>query len=147
MNRIVAGVLALFLSAAAPSLLAESYKDFGDYRIFYNAFSANLLAPQVAQQYNIPRSGYRAVLNITVRKQLPDGGDTAVPARVSGTATNLTGQLRQIRPREIEEQNAIYYIAVLPVADREVLDFDLQVSPEGTDASYPIAFRQQFFAR
>ena len=49
---------------------------------------------------------------------------------------NLTGQLKNVTMRRIEEQDAIYYIGETPVANRETLMFDITVQPEGVDAAF-----------
>jgi hypothetical protein len=120
-------------------------KEVGDYTIYYNAFGSSMLQPAIAKQYGIQRSRYRAVLNVVVRKKQPEGGDAPVRAAVTGTATNLNEQMRQLEPREVDEGDAIYYLAEFPVTDQETLDFDLKVTPQGEEKPFRVRFRQQFF--
>jgi hypothetical protein len=47
--------------------------------------------------------------------------------------------------REIREPNAIYYIADFGVGNEEILNFHLDVRPEGETDSFQVQFRQQFF--
>ena len=66
--------------------------------------------------------------------------------RVVASATNLTGQRREIELREINDQGAIYYIGTFRIHNEETLNFAIEVSPEGhSGAPYEFAFRQQFF--
>ena len=66
---------------------------------------------------------------------------------VQANATNLTGQLKNIQIREIVDAGAVYYISEFQVADKEVLDFTIQVSPESNGGPYTVELRQQFFTQ
>lgn len=134
------------LAQAPPSSL-ETHKDFGEYRVHFNALSTDSLAPQVAKAYGIVRSKSRAMLNVSLMRRNQSGPDQPVTGKVVVNASNLTGQLKVIALREIVEGEgeAIYYIGELPVADGETLIFDIAVTPEGETASYQIRFQKQFF--
>ena len=47
--------------------------------------------------------------------------------------------------RQIDEQNAIYYIGEIAVANRETLIFDISVLPEGVGTPSDVRFKRQFF--
>ena len=140
-------ILAMMLFGLVPADAGPSNKskEAGDYTVYYNAFSSAMLQPAIAKQYGIQRSRYRAVLNVVVRKKQPKGGDTPVRAKVTGTATNLNEQMRQLKTREVDEGDAIYYLAEFTISDQETLDFDLKVTPEGEQKPISVRFRQQFF--
>ena len=122
---------------------AETSQPVGDYIVHYNALSTESLPPAVAKAYGITRSKNRGLLNISVLKK--GGSFAGVSADIDVSATNLTGQLRDIGLRKIEEQAAVYYISEFSVADRETLDFSIQVTtPDKAQGS--IKFRQQFFS-
>jgi hypothetical protein len=124
---------------------AETSQSFGDYSIHYNAFTTDFLNPDQARIYKIQRSTHRAVLVVTVLKKVMGTTGVPVEAVIRGTATNLTGQLRNLELRTIRDGAAPYYIADFLVNNEETLDFVLQIAPEGKDAPYTIKFRQQFF--
>ena len=70
----------------------------------------------------------------------------------AGTVTvetvNLTGQLKNITMRRIEEPGetvAIYYIGETTVANRETLIFDIKVVPEGATAPSEVRFKREFY--
>lgn len=136
------------LAQAPPSTL-KSYEDYGDYRIHFNALSTDSLAPEVARAYNIVRSKSRAMLNVSIMRRGESASTTPMKGKVIVNASNLTGQLKVVKLREIVEGEgggaAIYYIGELPVADGETLIFDIGVTPEGETASYQIRFQKQFF--
>lgn len=132
------------LLGTSVSAYAEQVKQFGDYRIHYNAFVSNMLSPEIARNYGLTRSRYQAVVNITVQKQGKDGYQP-VRAKVSGTATNLYGKQRSLEMKEVTEREAVYYLAELPFSNEETLTFDIQVVPEGEKEVRNISFKQQFF--
>lgn len=122
---------------------AESSSMVGDYIVHYNAISTESLPPSVARVYGITRSKNRGLLNISVLKK--GGGFQGVEADIDVSATNLTGQLRNINVRKIQEENAVYYISEFSVADRETLDFSIKVTTADNQTGN-IKLRQQFYS-
>jgi len=116
--------------------------DIGDHVIHFSAQSTDQLPPEVARAYNIVRSKNRAMLNVSV---ISEADNRPVTAGVSVKTVNLTGQLKNITMRQIDEQDAIYYIGEVPVANRETLIFDISVMPEGVNTASDVRFKRQFF--
>ena len=145
MNRTSASFLLFLLLVAAPLVQAEQARTFGDYTVHYSAFSTDILSPEVAKSYQIPRSKNRALLNISVLKKVMGTTGQPVKAQVKATATNLSAQLRELEVRELTEHGAIYYIAQTAVNDEETLRYDLSIKPEGEDTVFDFSFQQQFF--
>jgi hypothetical protein len=114
----------------------------GGHTVHFNALSTDQLPPDVARQYNIVRSKNRAMLNVSV---IRDDDQSPVTALVDVKAVNLTGQLKNVNMRKIQEQEAIYYIAEIPVANDETLVFDLSVTPEGKTDMIEVRFKRQFY--
>ncbi len=138
----IISLLTLLCLTFAGQALAENSKAIGQYVVHYNALSTESLPPSVARAYSIKRSKNKALLNISVLKK--GGSFEGVEADIQARATNLTGQLREIRLRKITEQKAVYYIGEFNVTDRETLDFDIRVTvPDGSKGQ--IQFREQFF--
>ena len=134
--------LILLLLVAAPVMAQQSEK-FDDYEVHYSSLNTNMLSPDVASAYGIQRSGTQAMLNVTI---IDRGTGEAVEGRVTATATNLTGQRRDIDLQQINDQGAIYYIGQFRIHNEETLNFQVQVIPEGHNgAPLELAFRQQFF--
>lgn len=141
--RIHPALVALLLFALAGHAVAQQAETFGPYEVHYSAINTSMLSPQVAQVYGIQRAGTRAMLNIAV---LRAEDSVAVSGRVTASATNLTGQRREIEMREVRDQDAIYYIGTFRVHDEENLNFTVEIAPEGhSGAPYALSFRQQFF--
>jgi hypothetical protein len=116
--------------------------DIGDYIVHFSAQLTDQLPPEVAQLYNIVRSKNRVMLNVSVIEEASGNG---VPADVIVKTVNLTGQLKSINMRKLEEQEAIYYVGETPIANRETLVFDITVGVEGVDEPAKMRFKRQFF--
>ena len=116
--------------------------DIGDYVVHFSAQSTDQLPTEIAQAYGIVRSKNRAMLNVSV---LREADNTAVAATIAVKAVNLTGQLKEVTMRRIDEQDAIYYIGEVGVANRETLIFDISVTPDGASAAADVRFKRQFF--
>ena len=131
-------------SAAAPEAqpAGATSENIGDHVVHFSAQTTDQLPPEVARAYNIVRSKNRAMLNVSV---LNASDNVAVEAGVTVKAVNLTGQLKNITMRQIDEQDAIYYIGEVAVANRETLIFDISVTPEGADSPSDVRFKRQFF--
>lgn len=138
------GLLALlFLGLSASTALAQQSETFGRYEVHYSSIYTEQLSPQVASASDIQRSGSRAILNITV---LDHGSGEPVAAEVRASASNLTGQRRDIEMRSIEDQGAIYAIGQFRVRNEETLNFRVEVRPEG-QAGPPLilTFSQRYY--
>jgi hypothetical protein len=122
--------------AEASSVSADGFT------VHFSALSTDQLPPEVARQYNIVRSKNRAMLNVSIVTQ--DEGKSST-ADVSVKTVNLTGQLKNVNMRKIQEQEAIYYIGEIPVANSETLVFDITVVPEGQESPIEVRFKRQFF--
>ena len=99
----------------------------------------------MARAYNITRSKNRGLLSISVLKQSLSPLGTPVKASVKANATNLTGQLKNIVIREVDDGSSVYYLSEFHISHREVLDFTLDVQPSGSEESFTVKFRQQFY--
>ena len=134
-------------SAAVPQAQpAEATSaDIGDYVVHFSAQTTDQLPQEVARAYNIVRSANRAMLNVSVIRK---SDNTSVSATVEVSTRNLTGQLKNVGMRKIEEPGetvAIYYIGETPVANRETLVFDISVTPAGTETAAEVRFKREFY--
>ena len=116
--------------------------DIGDHVVHFRALPTDQLPPDVAKAYGIDRSPERAMLNVSV---LQEADNKAVTAEVTVNVVNLTGQLKNVAMRQIDEGDAIYYIGETRVANRETLVFDISVKPEGVNVPSQVRFQRQFF--
>lgn len=128
------------IPAAEPAEATNA--DIGDYVVHFSAQSTDQLSTEIAQAYGIVRSKNRAMLNVTV---LREADNKAVAAAIVVKAVNLTGQLKEVTMRRIDEQDAIYYVGEVGVANRETLIFDISVTPDGASVAADVRFKRQFF--
>lgn len=119
-----------------------SNADIGDHIVHFSAQSTDQLPTDVARAYNIVRSKNRAMLNVSVLRE-SDG--VPVEANVVVKTVNLTGQLKNITMRQINEGDAIYYIGEVGIENRETLVFDISVTPEGLTVAKDVRFKRQFY--
>lgn len=116
--------------------------DIGNHVVHFSAQLTERLPPEIAQTYNIVRSKNRAMLNVSV---ISEQTGTSVPATVSVKTVNLTGQLKNINMRKIQEQEAIYYIGETQISNRETLVFDIRVLPDGESDTAELRFKRDFY--
>ncbi|MGI9221763.1 MAG: DUF4426 domain-containing protein [Woeseiaceae bacterium] len=144
-------VFGLVSACGGPSQNAEvpeaqpagaSDANIGDHVVHFSAQSTDQLPPDVARAYNIVRSKNRAMLNVSVLRE-EDG--VPVVAKVSVKTVNLTGQLKNVTMRQINEGDAIYYIGEVAIANRETLVFDISVTPDGSQIARDVRFKRQFY--
>ena len=133
------------LSLASLNSYAENSKEFGDYVIHYNAFRSDTISPEVAKQYGLTRANNRILINIAVLKKVMNTTGKPTSSKVTGHASNLTGQLKKLEFKEITEGNAIYYLANTKISDGEFLKFDIKIIPDGETRAARLRFDKRFF--
>jgi len=117
----------------------------GDYLIHFSTFNSSFLTPEVASAYGLVRGADRAIVNIAVTKEQQEDDIYGLPAQVSGVARNLMQQQTQLPFIEIQEQNAIYYIAPFEFDDEEVLHFDIDVVLPGQTRPTSVRFSKKLY--
>jgi len=127
--------------------LDETFKDFGNYEVHFNALRTDELTPDVARAYGIQRAGNRVMLNVTVlRKEAEHAPRKPVEANVVVDAYNLNGQLKDMDMRRVSEGEAIYSIGEVTISGTEILVFDINVTPEGGSAPFNVKLKREFVA-
>ncbi|MFG1496903.1 DUF4426 domain-containing protein [Saccharospirillum sp. HFRX-1] len=116
----------------------------GDYELHYIVFNSTMLQPEIARQYNLPRAGRSAIVNLSVLQQQDDGVATPVEATVSLSVRDLLGQQRNIELDVVREQNAIYHLGIVRLLDREMLWFDINVEIPG-ERDYEFSFSKEMW--
>jgi hypothetical protein len=125
--------------------LDETFKDFGNYEVHYNALRTDELSPDVARVYGIQRSSNRVMLNVTVlRKEAEHAPRKPVEATVAVDAYNLNGQLKDIEMRRVSEGEAIYSIGEVSISGTEILVFDIMVTPTGESQPFNVKLKREF---
>jgi len=131
--------------AAQPS--TETFQDFGDYELHYNALRTDSLTPEVARSYGIQRSSNRVMLTVTIlHKQADQSPRKPIDGEVKVDAYNLNGQLKDIDMRRVSEGEAIYYLGEVSISGAEILVFDISATPTGESAPFKVKLKREFFA-
>lgn len=144
-NKLFKPLIILVISLACLNSYAENSMEFGDYVVHYNAFRSDTISPEIAKQYDLPRASNRALINIAVLKKVMNTTGKPTKATITGHASNLTGQLKQLEFKEITEGTAIYYLADTKISDGEFLKFELKIIPEGETRAARLRFNKRFF--
>jgi hypothetical protein len=125
--------------------LDETFKEFGNYEVHFNALRTDELTPDIARAYGIQRSRNRVMLNVAVlRKEAEHAPRTPVEAKVEVDAYNLSGQLKDLQMRRVSEGDAIYSIGEVSIAGSEILVFDISVTPSGESQPFNVKLKREF---
>ncbi len=144
MNRVSYVVFgAAFALLAGQSPHADERK-FDSYTLNYNAFPSDFLSPQIARAYGIRRSKNRGVLNVSVSESQPGGLPKPVEAEINARAVNVYQQVKPLKLRKVIDGDAIYYIAEFPVANQEIINFEITVRRDGKEIG-SAKLQKQFF--
>ncbi|VAW71234.1 hypothetical protein MNBD_GAMMA12-1433 [hydrothermal vent metagenome] len=145
-----ATLLALLSITFYPAMADKNKRtiQFGSYTVHYNTLPTDFLSIKIAKQFKIVRSSKRILVNIAVKHNAKDSKTTAVPAKVTVRAHNMTGQLKYADMRAVHDGKAIYYIGEFSVANRERLNFTVTVTPKHKQAStYSFKFKKKFMTQ
>jgi hypothetical protein len=133
--------------AAPAQPMEETFKDFGNYEVHFNAVRTDSLTPDIARAYGIQRSPNRVMLTASVlRKEATHAPRKPVEAAVAVDAYNLNGQLKDMEMRRVSEGDAIYYIGEVSISGSEILVFDITVTPQGETMPLEVKLKREFFS-
>jgi Domain of unknown function (DUF4426) len=127
--------------------LEETFQDFGDFEVHYNALRTDSLTPEVARAYGIQRGANRVMLTVTIlRKEADRAPRKPVEGDVEVDAYNLNGQLKNLEMRRLSEGDAIYYIGEVTISGNEILVFDISATPSGAPAPLRVKLKREFYS-
>lgn len=129
--------MGLFFSA---QIHAEQKQTLGSWDVHYIALNSTFLTPQVAKQYGIVRSKFNGLINISV---LDRKDKTAQSVILTGEAKNLLGVIKTLTFKQVTEDKAIYYLAVLPFSDREQYRISININ-DGLEQK-TLKFQHKFY--
>lgn len=133
------------LAQAQPDAVElETSKRVGDYTIHYVIFPSTFLREDIASQLQLVRAPNRSLVNISVRRDAPGGGDVAKTALVTGGFTDLI-QPKTLEFREVREQDAIYYLAEFRHGNNETLRFTVNVQPDPNAPAQTLTFTRTLY--
>ena len=138
MNRIILSLLLGCLISF--TVAAEQKKPLGSWDVHYIAFPSPILTPEVAQQYQLQRSKYNGIVNISV---LDKDTQQAQKVSISGSAKDLQSRQRTLEFTEVVEGDAVYYLAQIPFHHEQRYSFTITIS-QGNQ-SQQLKFDQVFY--
>ena len=136
-------------SASANSATQEAVSRIGDVTIRASAIPTSTLSEQVARQYGIARDNNTVMLLIGVRRG-DSAQETALPAQIIATATDLRGRKHMLDMRELRSGSGasalLDYVGTVEVSPPDTLRFDVQIVREG-GATSQMQFSRDFYPR
>lgn len=120
-------LLAILLILVSIKGSAE-FKDHGQYRVHYTTFASTLIPADVASLHNITRAENQIVLNVSVMR-----GEEPVAVLLSGEVTNLLNQQYDLKFSEVNEADAIYYLANHLAIEQDILRFTVSIELPDAD--------------
>lgn len=127
----------------APSSFAPVQKVVrGDGRIARcNTVHSSTLPAQMIERLNLDVGPDTAVISCALQAT-ENGVIRVLPAQVRGTATALSGNIRELNFHEVTEQETVAYVASFTIDARVGIRFDVTIVDPQTGASYAVEFEQ-----
>ena len=153
MNRLFQfiGLVLVVTSAQAadhvPDAKSMNYQPvrFGDYEVHYSAFNSTFITSEIAERYKLERNGKHGIVNVAIRNVKESSSGKAIIAQVKGSRQNLLSQRSGLEFKEVQETDAIYYLAGFRFSGEELLKFSIDVTPNGSAHTETIQFEQKFY--
>lgn len=117
----------------------------GDYIIHHSVFNSSFLSPEIAVIYDLTRGSDKAIVNVAVTKKRLEGDSLGLATGVKGVARNLMQQSTELNFREVQEQNATYYVAPFEFDDQEIMHFYIDVQIPGEAYPKKIEFTKKLY--
>ncbi len=130
-------VAALLFSTASH---AEQKFVKNNWDIHYIAFPSTFIKPETAKNYQLQRSKYMALINISV---LNNKTQEALKVNLQGTAKNLLGQTTRLEFKRVEEGDSVYYLAQLKYSNEEIFNFN--ITAQLGNRTETIKFKKKFY--
>ena len=130
--------LAALLLLLLPGHCLAEVAHHGDFTIHYTTFASTLIPAEVAAAHGIVRAENQVVLNISVLRD-----NAPSPAVIEGAVVNLLNQRFELVFEEVNEAEAIYYLASHTAIEQDILRFSIIVTPPGAEP-FPISFLRRY---
>ena len=137
-------VFCLFLNVSEKSFSNDSiFKQVGDYKIFFSAFSTDFIPADIASKYQIVRATDRGLVNISIMKEFAEG----VPAIINGSVSNILQQTQILEFFPVREGKSLYYLAPFKFDNEDYLTFSIRINEaEGSNIpSYRFKFQKKMY--
>ena len=133
----------LWLPSPGQAAAADHRWPIGDYVVNANAVRTDFLSPEVARKLGIERSNDHAVLTVSVQKDSDKPIHDVVDADVRVIANSMSKRWTLgMQPREVG--GVTFYVGTLPIRNRQRVNFDVHVAPDGSNQSGDFSFSRVF---
>lgn len=144
LSLICAFALSFTLAPAVSADATETSRETDTHIFYFNVLNSAFLTPEIAQQYGINRSNYRAVLNLAVHEKTA-AGSKAIPVILEGSVTNIVQQQRALEFQEVNESQALYYLSDFRISDDDLLTFKLLIKTHADAPGYELNFKRRVY--
>lgn len=138
MRYLLALSLSFFMALTAHADVVRK-QSYGPLDVHYNIFNSTFLQPETASAVGLNRSKNQAVINVSMVKDAK-----GQKGAVTGNFKNLLGQTEILTFKEIDEGDAVYYLAQFAITGQEILRFELQVT-DVDGKTHLLKFNQEVF--
>lgn len=138
MRYLLALSLSFFMALTAHADVVRK-QSYGPLDVHYNIFNSTFLQPETANAVGLNRSKNQAVINVSMVKDAK-----GQKGAVTGNFKNLLGQTETLTFKEIDEGDAVYYLAQFAITGQEILRFELQVT-DADGKTHLLKFNQEVF--
>lgn len=142
LKTFIVKITAILVLLGCPSFShAAQYKELGEWDVHYIVLNTSFFTPEIARQYGLQRSKFKALVNISV---LNSDDQKAQSVAMSGTARNLLGTTKKLEFDKVQEGDAIYYLATISFRHQETYNFNIEVR-DGNEVQ-TLSFKHKFYA-
>lgn len=148
MRTLFTSLAALFLLGLSTAQAADAVQGahrFGEYVVHPGTMVTANLAPKVASKYDIQRSDHRGLVTVAVRHH-SNGASEPVKAEVNAILVNMSAQRRDLNLREVDEGQAIYYLADFRIDPPETVKVQFRIRPQGSERTLEFEVSRTFSA-
>ncbi|MCU4674509.1 DUF4426 domain-containing protein [Catenovulum sp. 2E275] len=116
----------------------------GNWEIHHIAFPSTFIQPSVAKAVGVNRRNTNGLINVSIldTKQTPK---KPLKLKLSGYAQNLVGQRKELTFKEVDEGDAVYYLAELAYSNQETFKIYVTLTDTNTGRVENIMFMQKMW--
>lgn len=134
--------LCFMLISSASFADTQTFKSFGDKKVYFSAFNSSFITPEIADTYKITRGKDKGLVNITLVEDNKTGGRTA---EVVGSVSNIFAQRQELEFFEVREGDTVYYLAPFTFENEDFLTFTINVRDDMAKQPYSVTFQRTMY--
>lgn len=115
----------------------------GDWTLYYSAFAARDLTPELAKEYGVAANPSGALVVVSLasadHRPIPQAAIVTIGART------LSGTPRSVRVRRVERDGAVSWLGELDASQREMIVFTASAKPDAQAPAITAEFRRELY--